>query len=454
MEVIIIQNISNHTRKFVIDFFNELKQKEILYCILRNYELLPTEMGHDIDILMKDANNDIINKTIIPIVKCLGWNCYLKCSSYKFYTLICYSILTNSEVNIIQLDIWTDLKWRGISWIDCEYILNTRRSYGDYFIPALGCEAAVTSLKEMMGRSFVKEKYYKTIQNGSLNDKENFLNCLLPKLGNDLSEKIFDFCKNGDFLELDKYGKKIRSNLRLSQNINYFLYCCDLFKVRCKRLFRHKGKFIMFVGPDGSGKTTIMNREIEYMKSFFDGVTQYHIRYGIFPELKTGYGFSSMKGKIGSSDEHKGNKESKIMKRSLISILASLFVVFYYSLEFICGNRIISKHTRKGRLVVFDRYFYDFFVQPTTRDLIWPLRHILFALVKKPDIVIHLNANPEVVYARKQELQKNEIKVQNDYYTKLLNHKNYAVMINTDIKGIDEISAEIFEIFMRFFYNE
>ena len=93
-------------------------------------------------------------------------------------------------------------------------------------------------------------------------------------------------------------------------------------------------------------------------------------------------------------------------KRNFISIIASWIVVAYYTLEFIVGRFIISGVKRRCGIVLFDRYYYDFFVQPTTRNLIWRFRKLLLFFVQKPDITIHLIAPPEVLYERKRELKQ------------------------------------------------
>jgi thymidylate kinase len=112
----------------------------------------------------------------------------------------------------------------------------------------------------------------------------------------------------------------------------------------------------------------------------------------------------------------------------------------------VIGNRIIRKAKRGNQLVLFDRYFYDFFMQPTTRDLIYPFRHLLLAFVTKPDVIIHLNADPEIVHARKQELRIEEISAQNLYIYRLIKEMSYAYSINTSRKSADYVSVEVFKL--------
>ena len=126
--------------------------------------------------------------------------------------------------------------------------------------------------------------------------------------------------------------------------------------------------------------------------------------------------------------------------------MASWFVVIYYTIEFALGRLIIGQIKRKNGLILYDRYYYDFFTQPTTRDLIYPCRRFLLALVKRPDIIIHLNADPEVVYSRKQELCLEEIAAQNIYMKRVLKDVKNSYIVITSTKSANEIAAEVFKI--------
>ena len=108
---------------------------------------------------------------------------------------------------------------------------------------------------------------------------------------------------------------------------------------------------------------------------------------------------------------------------------------------------------KNGTLILFDRYYYDHFVQPATRDLIWPLRHLLLGVVKKPDLIIHLIASGEHIYKRKQDLNKDEIDIQNQYMSRVLKCCKNVVDINMEKMNADQVAAETFRIVVKRFYN-
>lgn len=432
-----------HTKKFVHDFFSLLNEEKISYCILRGYEKLPEKIGRDIDIFIEER--DGVQKLIENLVCSLNWNYYKKIDQDGFFTYICDKV-TGSNVSVLQLDFWTSLNWRGITWCSSSEILSGKRLFKDFYIPAYGSEAAVTGIKELMGGGHVKEKYYITLKSMVSKDKKKFVRCLKPAFG-EFSEALAENFANGNFNWIDQQSSKLKKILIKKDMVRYFRTSLQRGILKLSEWFIPKGKLIAFVGPDGSGKTTIIERVSEYLRPYFCNVKTYHMRYEIFPELKTGFGLSSMKGTLGKTEEDQASqnqRKKKSKKRSLVSIVASWIVVIYYTLEFMVGNVIADHYKRKKELIMYDRYYYDHFLQPTTRDLIYPFRKILLRLVKKPDLVVHLNADPNVVYARKQELKPKEIEAQNQYIERILHDVDTAITINTSVKDIDEISKEVF----------
>jgi len=162
-----------------------------------------------------------------------------------------------------------------------------------------------------------------------------------------------------------------------------------------------------------------------------------------------------MKGKIKSGESNLDEKTNIVrkQKRSVISKLAAWFVVMYYTLEFVVGGRLAAKLMRKRTLILYDRYYYDHFVQPATRDLIWPWRYLLLGMVKKPNLIIHLIASGEHIYKRKQDLNKKEIDIQNQYMGRVLKCCKNVVSLNMEQLNADQVAAEVFRIVIEKFYG-
>ena len=423
--------------RFISGFFAALDERGVSYCVLRGYEGLPESPGRDIDIFIEDRAG--IEDELCGVVRGLGWNCMEKCSSEGFFTLACYTLDGGSAVSL-QLDFWTKLLLRGVEWANGAQILSDTGVHNGIRVASYGAEAAVTAVKEFMGGGLIKEKYRERLMKLAAEDGDRFAAVLSPAFGKK-AEELRSLLAAGDLERANALGRGFKKAIFKKRPFGYLFGSLHRVFEKLAAGRRKPGMLAAFVGPDGSGKTTIIERERQLLKPFFESTAVYHMRYNILPELKTGHGFSSMKGKVGS-----GTAEKKPVKRSLISKLASWFVVLYYTLEFMLGNHRIRRARRKNTLVLYDRYYYDHFIQPTTRELVFPFRKLLLALVAKPDIVIHLNADPEVVYARKQELSKREIAAQNEAISRLVKDMPFARTVETGEKTVELIAKEVFAL--------
>ena len=82
---------------------------------------------------------------------------------------------------------------------------------------------------------------------------------------------------------------------------------------------------------------------------------------------------------------------------------------------------LLRKDVKFDRFTIFDRYIYDFIVDPKRSRINLPtwLRKLYVKFTPQPKIVFYLHADPDVIFKRKQELTLEEIKRQNEIYLNL-----------------------------------
>lgn len=76
--------------------------------------------------------------------------------------------------------------------------------------------------------------------------------------------------------------------------------------------------------------------------------------------------------------------------------------------------KVFPRLLRRSHVYIFDRYFYDYLIDPRRGRLAlpqWNIRMFSF-VVPKPDVILCLGADPEIIHARKPELPLEETKRQ------------------------------------------
>jgi thymidylate kinase len=160
----------------------------------------------------------------------------------------------------------------------------------------------------------------------------------------------------------------------------------------------HRGTFIVIVGPDGVGKTTVARAIIDQ----HSGPSAY------FHFLPTGAGGISPR----PGDEvlpqpprleHRG--------ATLLGWLRLARNVVRWWFGYLVRVR---PALRRGCLVISDRWLYGYLVQPTALRFYGPHRVALaaFRLLSRPDLVVNLTALPDIIRQRKQELTLAQIQAE------------------------------------------
>jgi thymidylate kinase len=112
--------------------------------------------------------------------------------------------------------------------------------------------------------------------------------------------------------------------------------------------------------------------------------------------------------------------------------VSSFIRMSYYWLDYILGVLLlIRKDVQYGNYTIFDRYIYDFLIDPRRSRIGLPfwLRKAFTRLVPQPRLVFILLTDANIIYARKQELALEEIKRQIKAYKTLAGtHQRFVIL--------------------------
>ena len=132
--------------------------------------------------------------------------------------------------------------------------------------------------------------------------------------------------------------------------------------------------------------------------------------------------------------------------------MSSFIRMLYYWLDYLLGVPILlRKEVHYERYSIYDRYIYDFLIDPARSCISLPrwLRMLFVKTVVQPQIVFVLQASADVIYSRKQELDREEIERQLTEFGRLKNMAS-VVFINAE-RPIDEMVDEAVKCIMERF---
>ncbi|MBT5491656.1 hypothetical protein HOK00_05075 [bacterium] len=436
----------------VIECLSLLKEAKITYCILRDHTQLKTGVDHDVDLYvsLNDFKSfesfilDYFDQDNIKIVK------FMDKYDFKSY-LIEFNI--DNKFEYLKVDAWTKFQWRGMLWLDHNKVENKIITYDTINIVSEDMALAIRLLKDLIFTSQLPQRSIVRVQNEFkyLIDNNKLLKFKNIFYNTEIASLFTQSLIDKDYDALSKFSKRIRwSQIRsifLTKDlfIYQFKYIVLFFIDQFKYIFNGPGLLIVLMGPDGSGKSSLAEKiKKVYAEKIFNGCDIEYSRPNILPPLNNI--FSLFKRKRTKPKVYDLNTNDKV------SSFKGSLQILYYTLDFFIGGIVMKLRLSRGKLIIYDRYFYDYIIQSYWDNLSLKMKYMCLSFVKSPNLNIFLDALPHNIVARKPELKIDVIK---DQQTRISNLKLKNSVIRIDTNDNMDISAnEIFHEIFNHIYNK
>jgi thymidylate kinase len=375
------------------------------------------------------------------------------------YTLYLHRQYEGKPV-FLELDLWADCRRKGYVFFDGEELLSNRRTfeYFDVLSPEFDftCMLIKALLKDFgENRAQRLSEVYGEDPSGCAMQLARFLPASETSL-------IAEAARSGDwepvFRERERLRRTLLANMRHEQPLGTARFLLGEIGTRVRACMQPEGLMVAFLGTDGAGKSTVTARVEEDLAPVFSSTKRYHrpvasplrwmkrYRRGSGPAGLADAGVPVTGSDARAVPFHPPGKPPHNLLVSLLKLGLwwTDFTVFGYLLD--VYPRMVG-----STLVILDRYYQDLLVHPDGYRYGGPLwlARLVGRLVPPPHLVILLDAPPEVIQARKQELPFEETARQREAYLEVAKGLPNAYVVDAT-QSLDEVVAEAESIILDY----
>jgi thymidylate kinase len=407
-------------KQMFLDFCAALEVHGIPYVILSGYQGYPDRIDSDIDFMVSEADFQRLpplfnHPGTVPGARLV--------QVLQHETSACYYVLASqigARIAYLHPDSAASYRRKGRLWLRSETVLATRRKApAGFWIPAAAVEFEYYLVKRI-DKQLVEDPHLRALAKLMSEDLPACRSVLArhfqPSIAREIEHAI---CRSdtewfnnnrttlrvalANSIPLEGLPARLRSRLA---NLRRLIH----------RVAQPTGLVIAVLGPDGSGKTTVIQHLEKEITPAFRRVHRFHLR----PYF----------GKTGGITSPVTDPHSHPPRGRIASVLkAVLFFVDYW----VSWVRLVYPSKIRSTLVIFDRYYHDMLIDPVRYRLpsaCW-LPRVLSGLVPQPDIWLILDAPAEMLVARKGEITLEAAQELTAKYRALANRLPNAVLVDT-----------------------
>ena len=303
-----------------------------------------------------------------------------------------------------QVDFLPHFLWHGMRYLQKERLWDRVAPGSDGVTrPCLAHDAWILWMTGLLWGGTFNSRYEPVMRLAMKEDERELRRCAVWAFGRAWGEQLMAWQRAGREENATRYNSQLRRALWVQNFKKRPLLTCSSWLghwwIELKHHVRPPFPWIAILGPDGSGKSSVIAGLRENLEMMRVDTRLTHWRPNVFSrrELTDGGVVSNPQAQV---------------PHGKISSIAKLFML---AIDWWVGFFTTARHARAKTAIWFsDRYYRDLLVDPIRYRYgasLWPAR-FLYRFFPKPDRVIVLTGDAEVIHARKQEVTLGELKRQ------------------------------------------
>lgn len=423
--------------------FKKFQERELAFAVLRNYEQLPESVGaRDIDILVYPDSIRLVPRLICDVAMILGLGFANFYSDERMVQFTLYYMSEAETIYQIKLDFFVRSEVYGVEVMSASYMLSDREYYNG--IPVVSDSTLLLDklVFHLLVGQPLDSKYDGQFGRILAKNRERITLFLESFMGG-AADSVVSSVERGEASRIPSLTLVKRlmllSRLWVKQGGRGWYGTPIFIYYRMRDFFKPNGVFLSISGPDGSGKTTVIDKVLHQLNWLYGEKTvhYFHFRPNIMPRIAE---LASASGVNNVVDD----RYDQPHRAAASGFAMSMVRFFYYSMDFFLGYLSIAcRLLRRRQVVVFDRYFYDLIVDPRRTRIGLPFRFLksFLPLMPLPRHAFFLRVDSDEIFRRKQELELPVIRELNLKYECLARSGD---MLSVDNSGSPE--AAVFTI--------
>lgn len=414
-----IETIAEVRRQMFLDFCSALEKRHITYVILAGYRDYPDRIASDVDFMVSEDDFERL-PAILSSVDCIEGARVVQMLQHE--TCARYFVMAKqrgSRIAYLHPDAAANYRLNARLWLrSADVLASRRRSSAGFWIPAAAVEFEYYFVKRAEKRSL--EALHLDQLAARIQEDESgcmaVLSRLLPtKTALDAAKAIAITDVDWFLVNRDQLYACVRAAVPRESLLMRMRSHLEELARRWGRVMRPTGFVIAVLGPDGSGKTTVINHlEAEFAPAF-RCVKRFHFRpYFGKPRESTVV-----------EAPHAAPPRSWMTSAAKIA----MFLADYW----ISWLAVIQPAKDRSTLIIFDRYYHDMLVDCRRYRLpeSFPLARWAAHLVPHPDLWMVLSAPAEELVERKGEISHTVARQLSAAYSEFAGRLHNSVVIDS-----------------------